>query len=58
MSQQPMASWECHTCEVTGRSPEVEPRCWNCDGPVLVTARMSARSWPMVPLAVRPAERR
>ncbi len=53
MSQQPMAAWECHRCDVTGRSPEADPRCWFCDGPVLVTARLSARTWPALPIAMR-----
>ena len=43
MSLEAIAAWECHRCEVAGRSPETEPRCWNCDGPVVVTARLSVR---------------
>jgi hypothetical protein len=31
--------WICHRCEVLGADPAMEPECWNCDGPVMVTAR-------------------
>jgi len=35
-----VAAWTCEECEVEGRSVEHErPRCWNCGGPVVVTAR-------------------
>jgi hypothetical protein len=38
-----MAAWYCNACEVAGRSPadsaDVRVACWNCDGPVTVTAR-------------------
>ena len=39
-----MAAWECDACDVQGRSADAEPRCWNCEGPVLVTARPTVRS--------------
>jgi hypothetical protein len=31
--------WFCRSCEVEGRDPELDPRCWNCGGSVTVTAR-------------------
>ena len=31
--------WFCHSCEVEGRDPESDPKCWNCGGSVAVTAR-------------------
>jgi hypothetical protein len=31
--------WACPACEVAGRSVDAEPRCWNCGGPVRVTAQ-------------------
>ncbi|MEV4416328.1 hypothetical protein [Catellatospora sp. NPDC049609] len=34
------AVWECRLCDVQGRSlHDSEIVCWNCDGPVIVTAR-------------------
>ena len=30
--------WACRGCEVEGRSVDAEPQCWNCGGPVCVTA--------------------
>ena len=35
-----LAAWHCEACDVQGRSPaDVAPTCWNCGGPVVVTAR-------------------
>jgi len=34
-----LTAWHCAPCEVQGRSPEGEAACWNCGGPVTVTAR-------------------
>ena len=31
--------WICHRCEVLGADPVMVPECWNCGGPVTVTAR-------------------
>jgi hypothetical protein len=31
--------WICRRCEVLGADPAMEPECWNCGGPVTVTAR-------------------
>jgi hypothetical protein len=31
--------WFCRSCEVEGRDPEPDPRCWNCGRSVTVTAR-------------------
>jgi hypothetical protein len=34
--------WSCPPCEVEGQDPQQaggEPSCWNCGGPVVVTAR-------------------
>jgi hypothetical protein len=40
MSAQTVAAWICDMCEVAGRTPSTEePRCWNCEGPVTITAR-------------------
>ena len=37
-----VAAWHCSTCDVKGRSPtDTEVRCWNCDGPVTITAHPS-----------------
>jgi hypothetical protein len=34
-----VAAWQCDPCEVQGRSfPDVDVQCWNCGGPVTVTA--------------------
>lgn len=42
MSHEILAAWICHACEVEGRSPVDENiACWNCEGPVTVTARPS-----------------
>jgi hypothetical protein len=32
-----------HRCEVLGADPVMEPECWNCGGPVMVTASVIAR---------------
>jgi hypothetical protein len=43
MAKTIMTAWTCETCDVAGRSPGPdEPTCWNCDGPVTVTARPHA----------------
>lgn len=47
---QVMAHWFCGDCDVEGRDVAAEPTCWNCDGPVTVTAR------PTVPTEHRPAD--
>ncbi|MGY1753704.1 hypothetical protein [Blastococcus sp. SYSU D01042] len=34
--------WSCPPCEVGGRDTQrtdIDPACWNCGGPVVVTAR-------------------
>jgi len=37
-----VAAWHCRSCDVQGRSPtDTEVRCWNCDGPVTITAQPS-----------------
>jgi hypothetical protein len=40
-------SWICPPCEVEGQdAPEfagADPTCWNCGGPVVVTARPTVR---------------
>ena len=37
-----VAAWHCSTCDVQGRSlTDTEVRCWNCDGPVTITAQPS-----------------
>ncbi|WP_158544843.1 hypothetical protein [Blastococcus sp. TF02-09] len=39
--------WNCPPCEVGGRDMQrngVEPNCWNCGGPVVVTARPTLRT--------------
>jgi hypothetical protein len=40
-------SWFCRPCEVEGRDAKPvrgEPSCWNCGGPVVVTARPTVRA--------------
>ena len=41
-------SWTCRPCEVGGQDTEVDaaegPTCWNCGGPVVVTARPTVRT--------------
>ncbi|MGY1692534.1 hypothetical protein [Geodermatophilus sp. SYSU D01105] len=43
-------SWTCTPCEVGGQdAPEdgdADPACWNCGGPVVVTARPTVRRLP------------
>jgi hypothetical protein len=35
-----MWSWLCQPCDVEGRDGgDSAPECWNCGGPVVVTAR-------------------
>jgi hypothetical protein len=40
-------SWTCHSCEVAGQDAQAHggtaPTCWNCGGPVIVTARPTVR---------------
>jgi hypothetical protein len=39
--------WSCPPCEVEGRDAQQaggEPCCWNCGGPVIVTARPTVRA--------------
>lgn len=45
MNQAIMNAWECRECEVEGRSTaDTALRCWNCGGPVTVTARPLMRA--------------
>ena len=40
-----MAAWYCDPCEVQGRSVVADGvACWNCSGPVAVTARPAIRA--------------
>jgi hypothetical protein len=43
-------SWMCPPCEVEGQDAPgtggSSPRCWNCGGPVVVTARPTVRAGP------------
>jgi hypothetical protein len=39
-------TWLCPSCEVAGQDPHAEPTCWNCDGPVVVTARPTVPTQP------------
>jgi hypothetical protein len=43
-------SWNCQACEVEGQDsqehPAAAPSCWNCEGPVVVTARPTVRLDP------------
>ena len=40
-----VTAWECDACDVAGRSiGEPEVSCWNCDGPVIVTARPAIKA--------------
>jgi hypothetical protein len=39
--------WSCPPCEVEGQDAQQaggEPSCWNCGGPVIVTARPTVRA--------------
>ncbi len=37
-----VAAWHCDACDVQGRSlADASVECWNCGGPVTVTARPS-----------------
>lgn len=42
MTETMLSAYYCHTCEVEARDPELEPECWLCGGPVLVTSRFDA----------------
>jgi hypothetical protein len=41
-------SWTCRPCEVEGQDAPGDggsiPTCWNCGGPVVVTARPTVRT--------------
>jgi hypothetical protein len=43
-------SWTCRPCEVEGQDAQggagATPTCWNCGGPVVVTARPTVRLDP------------
>ena len=43
-------SWTCQPCEVMGQDSQEYagslPNCWNCGGPVVVTARPTVRTGP------------
>jgi len=39
-------TWLCPPCEVEGQDPVTEPQCWNCGGPVVVTARPTVPTLP------------
>jgi hypothetical protein len=44
-----VAAWHCAACDVRGYSlTDTEVRCWNCDGPVNITAR------PSIPINLGP----
>ena len=39
--------WSCAPCEVEGQDAQqvgADPSCWNCGGPVVVTARPTVRA--------------
>ena len=39
--------WSCALCEVEGQDAQqagAEPNCWNCGGPVVVTARPTVQA--------------
>ncbi|MGH3345002.1 MAG: hypothetical protein ACRDPK_19470 [Carbonactinosporaceae bacterium] len=36
-----LTAWVCQDCDVEGRSASRDVQCWNCGGPVVVTARPS-----------------
>jgi hypothetical protein len=42
--------WTCRLCEVGGQDAQedgdADPTCWNCGGPVVVTARPTVRRFP------------
>ncbi|MGH8867869.1 MAG: hypothetical protein ACRDYU_07720 [Actinomycetes bacterium] len=45
MTPEIFSAWTCPECDVEGRSPAGDAvTCWNCDGPVVVTARPVVRS--------------
>lgn len=44
-----LVSWSCTFCAVGGRDAphgDEDPSCWNCGGPVVVTARPTVRTGP------------
>jgi hypothetical protein len=47
-------TWFCRPCEVEGQDAQKEsiPTCWNCGGPVVVTARPTVRPSPRPDAAV------
>jgi hypothetical protein len=45
VSVQIVAHWSCDECDVEGRDAATEPSCWNCGGPVTVTARPTVSDW-------------
>lgn len=45
MNVQIVAHWSCDACDVEGRDAAIEPTCWNCGGPVTVTARPTVSDW-------------
>ncbi|MEV0698921.1 hypothetical protein AB0I53_13530 [Saccharopolyspora sp. NPDC050389] len=50
-----LTAWMCPGCDVAGRSaPENEPECWNCGGPVVVTARPAVPAAATDPVAGSP----
>jgi hypothetical protein len=46
-----LVCWTCRPCEVEGRDAPADgdttPTCWNCGGPVVVTARPTVRTAPL-----------
>ena len=47
-----VTAWTCPDCDVAGRTPpESAPECWNCGGPVVITARptVPAHHWSPAP---------
>ena len=53
-----VAAWHCDACQVQGRSPvEAGVECWNCGGPVTITAQPSIPISALTPAAHRPIPR-
>jgi hypothetical protein len=44
-SEEIVTAYVCKVCDVAGQSPDNEPTCWNCGGPVSVTARPTLIQW-------------